>query len=192
MKSKTIGTKTISEGKFLKLVDINWQDNKNKIRKWEAVERTTGADIVLVIPITNDDKTILIEQFRPPVDRMVIELPAGLCDESESRENATLRELQEETGYQAGKIRKLFTGPVSFGLSSEYLNAFLATNLVFVGKKDGREEKGITVYKIPIETVYEWLDKKETEGLLVDVKIRGLISYIKNILKEVNGKYVGI
>jgi len=91
MKSKTIGTKTISEGKFLKLVDINWQDNKNKIRKWEAVERTTGADIVLVI-----------------------------------------------------------------------------------------------------ETVYEWLDKKETEGLLVDVKIRGLISYIKNILKEVNGKYVGI
>jgi ADP-ribose pyrophosphatase len=115
---------------------------------------------------------------------MVIELPAGLCDEGESIENATLRELQEETGYQAGKIRKLFTGPVSFGLSSEYLNVFLATNLVFVGKKDGREEKGITVYKIPIETVYEWLDKKETEGLLV--------SYIKNILKEVNGKYVGI
>jgi len=64
MKSKTIGTKTISEGKFLKLVDINWQDNKNKIRKWEAVERTTGADIVLVIPIhACSDKRLTSQQL---------------------------------------------------------------------------------------------------------------------------------
>lgn len=182
MRNKIIGTKTISEGKFLRLVNINWRDSEGNMRKWETVERTTGADIVSVIPVMDNGKIILIEQFRPPVGKMVIEFPAGLCDKDENLENAVLRELQEETGYQSNNIQKLFAGPVSSGLSSEYLNVFLATGLVFVGKKDGREERGIIVYKIPVESVYEWLDKKETEGILVDVKIRGHVSYVKKIL----------
>lgn len=182
MKDEIIGIETISEGKFLRLVNINWRDSEGNMRKWEAVDRTTGADIVSVIPVTKNGEIILIEQFRPPVSKMVIEFPAGLCDKDENLENAALRELQEETGYQSNDIQKLFAGPVSSGLSSEYLNVFLAIDLVFVGKKDGREERGITVYKILMESVSEWLDKKETEGILVDVKIRGHISYVKNIL----------
>lgn len=182
MNNEIIGREIISEGRFLELVNINWIDSKGNARKWETVERTTGADIVSVIPVTDNGKIILIEQFRPPVGRMVIEFPAGLRDEGENLQVSALRELQEETGYQAGEIRKLFAGPVSAGLSSEFLTVFLATDLKFVGKKDGREEWGITVYKIPLEDVDEWLDNKEQEGVLVDIKMRASLSYIRNIL----------
>ncbi|MCK4891812.1 MAG: NUDIX hydrolase, partial [Candidatus Pacebacteria bacterium] len=153
-----------------------------KMRKWEAVERTTGADIVSVIPVTDNGKIILIKQFRPPVGRMVIEFPAGLRDEGENLQVSALRELQEETGYQAGEIRKLFAGPVSAGLSSEFLTVFLATDLKFVGKKDGREERGIEVYEVPFAEADEWLDGKEQEGALVDIKMRASLSYVRNIL----------
>lgn len=182
MKDKIIRTKTVSKGKFLRLVNINWRDNEGNMRKWEAVERTTGADIVSVIPVTDSGKIILIDQFRPPVNEKVIEFPAGLRDEGEDLQVSALRELREETGYQAGEIRELFSGPVSAGLSSEFLTVFLATNLKFVGKKDGREERGINVYEIPFEEADEWLSGKEKNGMLIDVKIRACISYVKNIL----------
>jgi len=182
MKDRIVGEETILERKFLRLVKIAYRDSEDNLREWEAVRRTTGADIVSVIPVTNNGKIILIEQFRPPVGRMVIEFPAGLRDEGESLEDAAQREMQEETGYRAGKIKKLFAGPVSAGLSDEFLTVFLATDLEFVGKKDGQEERGITVYEIPLEEVDEWLDDKEREGVLADVKTRAYISYVRNIL----------
>lgn len=180
--NRRIKSSTVAKERFLELVDIDWQDSEGEMQKWEAVRRTTGTDIVSAIPVTNDGKIILIEQFRPPVDKMVIEFPAGLVDKGESFEEAARRETKEETGYWAGKIKKLFAGPVSAGLSDESLTVFLATNLKFVGKKDGREEREIAVYAIPLEEVNEWLNGKEKEGILVDVKTRAYISYIKNIL----------
>ena len=182
MKNGIIRTKTVSEGNFLRLVNIIWRDSEGNMRKWEAVERMTGADIVSVIPVTDNGKIILIEQFRPPVSKKVIEFPAGLRDEGENLQVSASRELREETGYQAGEIRKLFAGPVSAGLSSEFLTVFLATDLKFVGKKDGREERGIEVYEVPFAEVDEWLDGKEKEGALVDIKMRASLNYVRNIL----------
>lgn len=180
--NKIVKSSTVAEGRFLELVDIDWQDEEGEMRKWEAVRRTTGTDIVSMIPVTDDGKIILIEQFRPPVGRTVIEFPAGLVDKGESFEEAALREMREEIGYQAGKIKQLFAGPVSAGLSDESLTVFLATNLKFVGKKDGREERGITVYEILLEEVDEWLDSQEKSGILIDIKTRAFISYVRNIL----------
>ncbi|MEA1936825.1 MAG: NUDIX hydrolase [Patescibacteria group bacterium] len=172
---------TISEGKFLRLVRISYRDNEGNPREWEAVERTTGTDIVSVIPVTDDGKIILVKQFRPPVGKMVIEFPAGLRDKGESLEDTALRETQEETGYRAGRTRELFAGSVSAGLSDEFLTIFLATDLKFVGKKDEQEERGITVCEVPLEEVNEWLDSEEEEGAFTDVKIRAYISYIKEV-----------
>jgi len=182
MRNKIVKTETVAKGKFVELLKINWQDSEGEMQKWEAVRRTTGTDIVSVIPVTDDGKIILIKQYRPPVNREVIEFPAGLVDKGESFEEAAQRETKEETGYWTGRIIKLFAGPVSAGLSDESLTVFLATNLKFVGKKDGREERGITVYVIPLEEVDEWLDSKEREGVFTDVKVRSSISYVKNIL----------
>ncbi|MCK4800250.1 NUDIX hydrolase, partial [Candidatus Parcubacteria bacterium] len=115
------------KGKFLRIETIHYLDKEGNQRRWEAVRRTTGNGIVSVMAITAKDEIIFVSQYRPPVGREVIEFPAGLCDqEGEALEETALRELQEETGYQAGNIRKLFSGPVSAGLSSEFLTVFLA------------------------------------------------------------------
>jgi len=183
MKSKVMRTRDIQQGNHLKLVEIDWTDKEGDQRKWEAVERMTGTGIVSVMAITAKDEIIFVSQYRPPIGREVIEFPAGLCDQKgEVLEETALRELQEETGYQAGKIRELFSGPVSAGLSSEFLTVFWATNLKFVGKKDGREERGITIYKVPLEEAEKWLRGKEKEGMLIDVKLWARISYIRSIL----------
>ncbi|MCK5475060.1 MAG: NUDIX hydrolase [Candidatus Pacebacteria bacterium] len=179
MKDRIIG-----QGSHLKLVEINWIDDEGNKRKWEAVKRmTTGTGIVSVMAITDESEIIFVSQYRPPVGGEVIEFPAGLCDQKgEALEETALRELQEETGYRAKKIEKLFAGPVSAGLSFEFLTVFWATDLEFVGKKDGREERGITVYKIPFKEADEWLRGMEKKGMLVDVKLWARISYIKDIL----------
>ena len=183
MKSKVTGLKDIQRGSHLKLVEIDWTDNDGNARKWEAVERMTGTGIVSIMAITAKDEVIFVSQFRPPVGREVVEFPAGLCDqEGESLEETALRELQEETGWQASEIIKLFAGPVSAGLSSEFLTVFLATDLKFVGKKDGREERGIIVYKVPLKEADEWLRSMENKGMLIDVKLWARISYIRGIL----------
>ena len=173
----------LGKGKFLRMKTIFYLDKEGNRRRWESVERTSGNGIVSIVAITAEDEIIFVSQCRPPVGGEVIEIPAGLCDqEGEALEKTALRELQEETGYQAKKIIKLFAGPVSAGLTPEFLNVFWATDLEFVGKKDGLEERGITVYKIPLEEADEWLRSMEKKEMLIDVKLWVYTSYIRSVL----------
>lgn len=84
-------------------------------RDWEFVERKNISGIVAIVAVTDSGKLLLIEQYRPPVDKNVIELPAGLAGDSrenagEALENAARRELLEETGYAAREMEQLVAG----------------------------------------------------------------------------------
>lgn len=175
----------LGKGKFLRMKTIFYVDKEGNRRRWESVERTNGNGIVSIMAITDENEIIFVSQYRPPVGGEVIEFPAGLCDqEGEPVEETALRELQEETGYQAGEIRKLFAGTVSAGLTPEFLTVFMATDLKFVGKKDGIEERGITIYKVPLEEADGWLRGMEEKDMLIDVKLWARISYIKYLLAQ--------
>ena len=90
---------------------IEWVGADGRTRFWESVERTTrplhdsgsGADAVALVAKTrgDDSQILLIKQFRPPLGKYCLEMPAGLIDEGETVEAAALRELKEETGYTA-------------------------------------------------------------------------------------------
>lgn len=89
---------------------IEWVGVDGRTRFWESVERTTrphdsgsGADAVALVAKTRgkDSQILLIKQFRPPLGKYCLEMPAGLIDEGETVESAALRELKEETGYTA-------------------------------------------------------------------------------------------
>jgi len=98
-----------SEAKWVTLKKITWQDDKGVQRFWESAQRTTrkatGIDAVAIFALIRSKtnafplSTIIIEQFRPPIGKFVVEFPAGLMDEGETPEQAALRELEEETGY---------------------------------------------------------------------------------------------
>jgi len=85
------------------------QDGKERV--WEAAARktrkSTGVDAVAIVPILKHPSkpvsTMIIVQYRPPVEAFCVEFPAGLIDEGESPEQAAVRELREETGY-SGKV----------------------------------------------------------------------------------------
>ena len=87
---------------------------------WEYIERKNISGIVGILPITEEGNLVLIQQFRHPLGKDVIELPAGLVGDipseaDETLETAAIRELLEETGYQAQAMEFITAGPPSPG-----------------------------------------------------------------------------
>jgi ADP-ribose pyrophosphatase len=152
--------KTIFEGKK---VLVRERDG------WEFVERKKGKSAAAIIALTGDGKIVLVGQYRRPVDAQVIDFAAGLVgDEGDEDAEATARkELEEETGYRCASLQRLATAPTSPGITSETVTFFLASGL----ERAGDAEAEITVYEIAREKIVEWLRARESEGVLIDVKV---------------------
>jgi ADP-ribose pyrophosphatase len=155
----------LHEGRFLRLA---------RIGTWEFVEPVASTGIVVVLPVTSDDHVVLIEQFRVPLARKVIELPAGLVGDSsrdESFEQAARRELLEETGFEAGRLDKLAEWPISSASNSSTLSFYLASLLVKRHAGGGDQYESIIVHEVPRDEVPRWLANREKDGYLVEPKI---------------------
>jgi len=164
-------------------VEITYRDAKGIVRTWEALERVGIGGIVVMVAVTPSGNVILEKQFRPPMGRDVIELPAGLVEPAESMETAAKRELIEETGWEAKKIAFLAEGPISTGASTETLRAYLCTELEHVGKNGGDDNEIIEVIEVPIEGVQEFLRAEQKNGTLVDLKVFGLVELARRALR---------
>lgn len=154
-------------GKFLRVV---------KSGRWEFVDRLGASGAVAIIAVTSDGDLLLTEQFRIPLDRRVIELPAGLTGDDVSKPQEELtegarRELLEETGYEAAELKVLCAGPPSAGLSTEIVTFVLATGLRRVSGGGGLDGEDIQVHQVPLGKVRGWLAQRAGAGVLVDPKI---------------------
>jgi ADP-ribose pyrophosphatase len=143
---------------------------------WEFVERTKASGIVAILAITDAGEVVLVEQFRIPVGKRVIELPAGLAGDVEGAEaeeltSAALRELKEETGFQAETLDLITKGPPSAGLSTEVVTIFRARGLSRTGTGGGDGSEKIDVHLIPLADLDAWLDMRRRDGCLIDYKI---------------------
>lgn len=112
----------------LTLMQLLCQRADGRTHVWDDVERPRGVqDVVAVFPVTLDRHVVCIEQFRPPVETRVLELPAGLCDiPGELLEIAAARELREETGYVGEILHRTPTSAESSGTIAGRLHLFLA------------------------------------------------------------------
>ena len=131
---------------------------------------------MVVAAVTDDRRLLLTEQFRIPVNRSVIELPAGLVGDIEGEEEEELataaeRELLEETGYQAHKLELLTIGPPSAGMASEIVAFFRAREVTKVHDGGGDDSEEIVVHAVPLEGIDNWLDQQAAAGLLIDPKV---------------------
>ena len=179
-----LSKKVVWKGSFMSAVEITYRDAKGIVRTWEALERVGIGGIVVMVAITPSGGVILEKQFRPPMGRDVIELPAGLVEQGESMEIAAKRELIEETGWSAGKLEFLAEGPISTGASTEALRAYLCTDLTHVGKNGGDDNEIIEVIEVPIEEAQTYLREQQRNGILVDLKVFGLVELARKALKE--------
>lgn len=164
------------KGKYIRVIDQNG---------WEYVERVHHPEAVVIVAVTDDRKVILVEQHRIPVGKNVIEFPAGLLNDpdspaGESREEAALRELLEETGYQAEAVELLLSGPPSAGLSSEIAVFYEAVGAKKVGPGGGVGSEKIIVHEVPLEEVDGWLQGMEAKGKWVDPKIYAGLYFLKS------------
>ena len=154
-------------GRFLEL---------RKRNGWEYVARKGVNEVVVVVAVTADDKAVLIEQYREPVRARVIEWAAGIVgDEPEFEEEHLLeaanRELEEETGCRARRLRMIGHGPSSGGMSSEIITFLQAEDFVRVGEGGGVGNEDIKVHLVPLDEVDAWLAARTGEGFLVDPKV---------------------
>jgi ADP-ribose pyrophosphatase len=141
---------------------------------WEFVERKRGKSAVVILAVTDDDRIIFVEQFRRPVNARVIEFPAGLVGDDDSNEDpaeTAKRELEEETGYACASVEHLTSGPTSPGITSETVAFYRARGLEQRGAGGGVGNEDITVHRVPRSDVVDWLKRRESNGILIDVKI---------------------
>jgi ADP-ribose pyrophosphatase len=151
-----------------------------RIGHWDFVRRPNSEACVGILAITPEQEIILVEQFRIPMQRRVIEIPAGLVGDEpefagESLASTAGRELLEETGYRAGSVTPLIASPTSAGMSSEFTHLFLATELARENQGGGVAGENITVHHVPLAGLREWFIEQEAEGKLIDFKIHSAL-----------------
>lgn len=119
-----IASRTTAAGRFLELRLLEYRDANGDNRHWECASRTGGCPgaVGIIVHIIPDDQLVLVRQFRPPLNAMSLEFPAGLVDADESVQQAALRELQEETGYTGKVGRILLHGKSSPGMTDEQIS----------------------------------------------------------------------
>ena len=143
---------------------------------WEYVARRGITEVVVVVAVTAAQEAVFVEQYRLPVDARIIEWAAGLVGDEEGEDGEQLfdaahRELEEETGYQAGRMTLLGRGPSSCGLTSEIITFVQALDIEKVGPGGGVGSEDIQVHLVPLPEVDDWLQEREQEGLLIDPKV---------------------
>jgi ADP-ribose pyrophosphatase len=140
---------------------------------WEFATRNVKRSAVGIVAVTDQNQVILVEQFRPPVGRRVIELPAGLAGdiagaEDEALLEAAKRELWEETGYIASRWTELGMGFSSPGLTDESIVLFLAEGLTKQGAGGGDSSEDIQLHEVPLYEAAHWL---KSHGHGIDMKL---------------------
>ncbi|KAK4952219.1 hypothetical protein LTR28_006731 [Elasticomyces elasticus] len=184
----------LNELTLVKRTTYNSADNKQ--RTWESASRLTrpkgslidGVGIVAILEKSSGPAILLQKQYRPPIDKVCIEVPAGLVDEGESAETCAVRELKEETGY----VGKIMEG--SLGVTPVMFNdpGFCNTNLNMVHvtvdmsdpenqslKPELEENEFIESFTVPLTNLYEECRKLEREGYAIDARVGTLAEGIE-------------
>jgi len=154
---RTLESKLVYEGREVKLrLDTVVLPSGRKTTR-EVVEHV---DCVAVVAIDSEDNVLLVRQFRKPAEKVLLEIPAGGIEPGEQPIQCALRELEEETGYIAGKLERLGGFYSSPGYSNEFLHLFLATELQR-GRRGAKEDEAIEVVPIPLAEIANLISSGE-------------------------------
>lgn len=164
-------TQTMWEGRFLTV---------RKQGSWEYAERKGGIAAAVILAIDNGH-VLLVEQYRVPIGGLSLEMPAGLigddaAHDGESVAEAANRELEEETGYRAGRIEDLGVFHSSPGMTSESFTMIRASDLTRVGDGGGDAQENITVHRVPLAELTPFVAERRAAGVAVDAKMLLLLA----------------
>ncbi|ADL18456.1 NUDIX hydrolase [Acidilobus saccharovorans 345-15] len=140
-------------------------------REFDA-DRVTFGLSVAVLPVLEDGRVILERQWRPATGSWVLEAPAGRVERGETPEEAAMRELEEETGYRASRLTKVYEAYVSPGYSDEVQHGYIAEGLTRVGQRLEPDEVISLAFMRPEEALGQARDLKTIALLEAYVNLR--------------------
>lgn len=171
-RERTISSKVIYDGRAVKLrVDtVKMPDGRETTR--EIVEHS---ECIAVVAIDDKDNVLLVRQYRTPVEKDLLEIPAGGIDAGENPEEAVRREMQEETGFLPQKLIRLGGFYSAPGFCTEYLHLYLATDFI-ASQLFAEDTEGIKLERVPLSEIPALL----TSGKFEDAKsIAGLYMFLE-------------
>ncbi len=155
---KLLNKRTAYKGKRITVEELNYynpRDNKNIYR-----EHVLAGDAAIIMPITDNNEVIMIQEPRTPIGKTVLAFPAGMIEKGETPEEGAIRELEEETGYKAKNLKKIREVYPAIGYSNEKTIIFIARDLEKTQRNlDATED--IKVIKLPLDEVKRMLETNE-------------------------------
>ncbi|MCS6775792.1 MAG: NUDIX hydrolase [Chloroherpetonaceae bacterium] len=131
-----------------------------------------------IVPVQSDGTVLLVRQFRLAAGRALLEIPAGTLEPGEDPLACAQRELQEETGYRAGRMQPLFQAYLAPGYSTELIHAFLATELTPVASRADPDEI-LQLVPISLDRIAESI----RDGVLQDAKSIAALLMAQRVLQ---------
>ncbi|MBS5938332.1 NUDIX hydrolase [Clostridium sp.] len=193
-KVKVKNIEKLADTKYLKLYSADYINKKGTLRNWTIASRKSIEDlnnkffdngedqpdaVVIIAKHIEEDKLVLIRQFRVPINDYVIELPAGLVDEGENFIETVKRELKEETGLDLVKIDEERTNKkvyVSVGMTDESISLVYCTCSGNPSNENLEDDEDIEVILVSKEEAKEILKTEKN----IDVKaLLAIENYIK-------------
>ncbi|MDC2929341.1 NUDIX hydrolase [Clostridioides difficile] len=176
LEEKTISSDRVYTGKVITLKVDTVEIPGQGYQKRELVE-VGGA--VGIVAITDDNKVVLVKQFRKPIEKPIFEIPAGKLEKNESPKECAERELKEETGYSAKNIKLIHKFFTSAGFSNEIMFVYLATGLT-PGKNNLDADEFLDVYEIELEEAYNMVLKNDVEDAKTSIGLLLVKDMFKN------------
>ncbi len=179
----------ITDFKYLNLYKLELENKKGKKKDYFVASRRdrdnltcvtkehAKADGVMIIPITKEDELIIIKQYRPAIDGFIYEFPAGLIDEGETVEQASKRELFEETGLNCISFEYLIKPSyTSVGMSDETV-AIVKMIVEGIPTSDNSEDdEEIEILKVPMKDFKDFVKNN-----VVSIKVAMVAAFIDGI-----------
>ena len=165
--------KLVYRGNILDIYDDTIQTPDGHTAHWDFIGHKGAAAVVAVL---EDGRLVMVRQYRNALDRETIELPAGARDyEGEPTEECAFRELQEETGFTAGKLEYLMTVRTAIAYCNELIDIYVATGLK-AGIQHPDPDEVIRVDYFELDDLCDMI----YNGTLQDVKTVAAILAYKN------------
>lgn len=170
---KVISSEVVYDGIVFNVVKDEVLLPNGKMSKRQVLE---GSNAVVILPITEEGEIILVRQYRHPVKKVLLELPAGKLEKDEDIKEAAYRELREETGYIADNMEEYGNIIPAAGYASEILYGFISRGLKEKDIQDLDEDEFINVEKVSPEKLKEMIFKGEiTDGKTIALVLKYLL-----------------
>ncbi|WP_312889202.1 NUDIX hydrolase [Desertibacillus haloalkaliphilus] len=168
---KTIASTTVYEGK---VIDVKVDDVKLPNGHTSKREIVNHPGAVAVIALTPEGNLLLVRQFRKPLERTIVEIPAGKLELNEEPLHSAKRELEEETGYRSNQLEFVTSFYTSPGFADEIVHIYFTDQLT-AGHVQTDEDEFVDLLEVTLEDAEKMIETKE----IFDAKTAFAIQYLR-------------